>query len=158
MSPYADQETGREHGRKYYAENKERIKQREREKYRRDRETIRARRRELTTPELRQQNAERERLRYAAYRGIVIKAYGSTCACCGESEILFLEIDHIQNDGSNHRKEIGPSSRAIIYWLIQNDFPDGFQLLCSNCNQGKKRNGGICPHKAKSDQFCFQVK
>ncbi len=26
------------------------------------------------------------------------------------------------------------------------------QLLCANCNQGKKRNGEICPHKLKKDQ------
>ena len=25
-----------------------------------------------------------------------------------------------------------------------------YQLLCCNCNQGKARNGGVCPHHAKN--------
>jgi hypothetical protein len=33
---------------------------------------------------------------------------------------------------------------------VMNDFPPGFQLLCSNCNHGRARNGGICPHKTGS--------
>lgn len=24
---------------------------------------------------------------------------------------------------------------------------DKFRLLCANCNQGRQRNGGICPHQ-----------
>ena len=152
MSPYANQRVKREHDRKYYIQHKERIKKKMREKYRKDGETIRARRRELSTPELRARNAERERLRYAAYRQIVLDAYGRECACCGETELLFLEIDHIGNDGHKHRKEIGRSAKALIWWLIQNDFPDNVQILCANCNQGKKRNNGKCPHKLKKSQ------
>lgn len=150
--PYANPEHKIEHDRWFYAQHKELIKKRERDKYTRDRDSIRKRRRDLSTVELRQRNAERERNRHAAYRNIVVEAYGKVCACCGESETLFLEIDHENNDGFKHRKEIGTSARALVYWLIQHDFPDGFQLLCSNCNQGKKRNGGICPHQLKKDR------
>lgn len=28
----------------------------------------------------------------------VYKAYGGKCSCCDESEILFLQIDHVNND------------------------------------------------------------
>ena len=147
--PYADKERKVERGLTYYRENKERIKRREREKYWRDRATIRGRRRELSTPERRAKAAERERLRYLAYRRLTISAYGGVCACCGESEPHFLELDHVQGDGREHREEIGHSARALVYYLLRNDFPDGFQVLCSNCNQGKQRNGGTCPHKQK---------
>ncbi len=34
-------------------------------------------------------------------------------------------------------------------WLKANNFPPGFQTLCHNCNIGKHRNKGICPHKQK---------
>lgn len=91
-----------------------------------------------------------KKLLYSKRKGQEIKYkvfshYGLKCACCGESDIRFLTIDHINNDGNKHRKEIG--LLAIYRWLIRNNFPDGFQALCYNCNLGKAKNNGICPHK-----------
>ena len=71
-----------------------------------------------------------------------INFYGGKCACCGESEIKFLSIDHINGGGTKHRKEVG----NIPEWLIKNNFPKGFQVLCHNCNQAKGFYG-VCPHK-----------
>lgn len=79
---------------------------------------------------------------------LVLKNYGMVCACCGESNPIFLSIDHINGGGEKHRKEIG---RKINRWLVKNNFPTGFQLLCYNCNCGRNLNGGICPHKEKSN-------
>ena len=77
----------------------------------------------------------------------VIAAYGGKCECCGESEPAFLTIDHVNNNGSEHRKSIG--SNRIYGWLEKHGFPrDGFQLLCFNCNCGRRINGGICPHQS----------
>lgn len=79
----------------------------------------------------------------------VFAAYGGyICRCCGEREYHFLSIDHINNDGAAHRKEIGEKrgGRKFYNWLIKNGFPNGFQVLCMNCNWGKARNGGVCPH------------
>lgn len=81
----------------------------------------------------------------------VIDHYGGKCACCGESNPLFLTIDHINNDGKKHRREISngkknPGGQKIYYWLKENNFPEGFQVLCYNCNLGKARNNGTCPH------------
>jgi len=77
----------------------------------------------------------------------VIMVYGGyKCACCGETEPLFLTIDHINNDGNKHRKEIS-SGDGLYKWLKKHNYPEGFQVLCMNCNHGKRRNGGICPHK-----------
>jgi hypothetical protein len=35
--------------------------------------------------------------------------------------------------------------------VIQNNFPEGFQILCHNCNfaKGFPRNNGKCPHENK---------
>lgn len=74
----------------------------------------------------------------------VLKHYGSKCACCGENEIKFLAVDHINGDGSKHRIEI--RNVNIYYWLIRNNYPDGFQLLCHNCNYAKHFYK-VCPHK-----------
>lgn len=77
----------------------------------------------------------------------VITRYGGKCTCCGETEIKFLEIDHINNDGALHRKFIGSS--RIVAWLKKENYPSGFQILCSNCNMAKSRHG-ICPHKVSA--------
>lgn len=82
----------------------------------------------------------------------VFDAYGgAVCSCCGEREFLFLSMDHIQNNGAEHRRALNPkygTGGARFYgWLRRNKFPAGYQVLCMNCQWGKKLNGGICPHK-----------
>lgn len=81
-------------------------------------------------------------------------SYGGKCACCGETELTFLTIDHINNDGNEHRRQMagesGNYSQAgsrTYRWLRENGYPEGFQVLCANCNYGRQWNGGICPHK-----------
>lgn len=74
--------------------------------------------------------------------------YGRSCACCGEGIEVFLQFDHVDGGGNAHRKEekiTGANGMAV--WLKRNAWPDGFQTLCSNCNIGKYRNGGTCPHQ-----------
>ena len=116
--------------------------------YRRNREAIKAnvRKWEAEHPEQRKANA---RVYYFRLQHQCIMAYGGyRCACCGEAEPMFLTIDHVENNGSQHRKELGTLGGAKFYlWLIANHFPRGFQVLCSNCNHGRHRNGGICPHE-----------
>jgi hypothetical protein len=57
--------------------------------------------------------------------------YGNCCANCGIDKIEYLTIDHINNSGSEHRREIGT---FIFPWLKENNFPIGYQILCFNCN------------------------
>lgn len=77
---------------------------------------------------------------------------GRQCTCCGETEICFLTIDHIQRDGAEHRRQTGgKSGKNLAHWLKKNNWPDGFQILCFNCNCGRERNDGICPHKEIND-------
>ena len=80
-----------------------------------------------------------------------VEAYGGKCACCGETEWLFLTIDHINNDGAERRKTEHGSGTTFYRWLRNNDYPEDFQVLCYNCNLGKHRNGGVCPHKEGSE-------
>lgn len=62
---------------------------------------------------------------------LVLEHYGKKCVCCGENNESVLSIDHINGGGREHRKEVG---RKIYVWLFINNFPDGFQTLCFNCN------------------------
>ncbi len=101
-------------------------------------------------PRARAQQRERsQQLKDAVYN-----AYGGyVCNCCGETEPSFLSVDHVNNDGNRHRRATGFGTRRWsgkkIYSLIIDDgFPPDYQILCMNCNWGKARNGGVCPHKA----------
>ncbi len=101
--------------------------------------------------------AERKRGRdyWEKRRHECFMAYGGyICACCGETEPKFLSLDHTNNDGSAHRKEIGNRGSGIFTWLKKNGYPLGYQILCMNCNHGKSRNNGICPHKTSSQKQC----
>ena len=81
------------------------------------------------------------------FKDEVINEYGGKCVCCGETRKEFLSIDHIDGDGSKHRKEIGARTSDEFYrWLKQNNYPEGFQVLCFNCNCGKG-SYSVCPHK-----------
>ena len=75
------------------------------------------------------------------------------CTCCGETEIKFLCLDHINDDGKKHRaelKKIGVSNGTGFYrYLRRSGFPAGLQTLCHNCNMAKRY--GACPHKEVRD-------
>jgi hypothetical protein len=72
------------------------------------------------------------------------------CFCCGEKHIEFLTIDHINGGGTMHRKELrkaGISLGTGFYrWLIKQNYPDGYRVLCFNCNQARGLYGQ-CPHE-----------
>jgi len=70
------------------------------------------------------------------------------CNCCGESGYEFLCIDHIDGGGHQHRKDVG-NGITFLRWLINNQYPAGFQILCHNCNMARAFYGE-CPHKQAS--------
>ncbi len=83
---------------------------------------------------------------------------GSICNCCGETEFDFLQLDHVENNGASHKRKLSSNgtksdgSTKLYSWVIENGYPEGFQVLCANCNWGK-RISGICPHKQKDGKF-----
>lgn len=66
------------------------------------------------------------------------------CVCCGENHIEFLTMNHISGGGNKHMKEIGASN--FYRWLKKNNFPEGFNVMCMNCNFALGKFG-YCPHK-----------
>lgn len=81
-----------------------------------------------------------------------MQAYGGKCVCCGEDELDFLVIDHINDNGAEHRKEV--NLRVIYRWLWKNNLPEGFQVLCANCNLSKQIRRsydglGYCIHQRR---------
>jgi len=94
----------------------------------------------------RKRKTQYEREKYAKLRIEVLIHYGSNPPQCanpfGEhkepfTDIDCLTIDHINNDGAKHRKEIGQSK--IYIWLKTHKYPTGYQVLCMNCQFKKER-------------------
>jgi hypothetical protein len=119
---------------KWFQENKERNRKKSREWYQKNQERGK---------EINQKSNKKIKL-------MVLQYYGGElpqCSCCKEKEQGFLTIDHINNDGAEHRRKIQRGGGVgFYYWLKTNNFPDGFQVLCFNCNISKSLYGR-CPHK-----------
>jgi len=85
----------------------------------------------------------------------MIAAYGSACACCGESRFEFLAIDHVYGGGYKERKRFpGPT---LYRHLRKRGWPkDGYRLLCHNCNMSSGFHG-FCPHETETPAYGFCV-
>lgn len=85
--------------------------------------------------------------RIQRYKDMCYAKYGGyKCSCCGETTKQFLVLDHINDDGAKHRKSLN-RNHIPYQWIIDNNYPPIFQVLCANCNMGKQMNGGRCPHQ-----------
>ena len=99
--------------------------------------------------------AQKTRASNKRLKDLVYEVYGHQCACCGESEESFLTIDHVNNDGAEQRRKTGIKNGGTVFyrWLIKNGFPKDFQVLCWNCQWGKVKNNGICPHSVTCNDY-----
>lgn len=85
------------------------------------------------------------RRQYLAVREALFAIYGHACSCCGEKNKGFLTLDHVMNDG--HLERRGQKTGIPVYRrAIRENDPKRWQILCWNCNCGRAKNGGICPH------------
>lgn len=131
---YADPADKASYDKAYYKRNKERMKARS---YENQKKRGRTAQREI-------EKRYRRKLRFE-----VLDAYGGCCECCGEDNHEFLGIDHINGGGTQHRKETG-AGHAFNQWLKRNGFPEGFRVLCHNCNLSYGFYG-YCPHQDDND-------
>jgi hypothetical protein len=79
------------------------------------------------------------------------KTYGGVrCSCigCTITNIKVLELDHIHGKGNEERKTRG-SGNQFYQYLRKSGYPEGYRVLCANCNKGRWVNGGECPLHAK---------
>ncbi len=128
----------------YYKNNREAVIKRSREYALANPEKQKARHHKwyLKNKELSNQRVKEQHIKL---RRLALDAYGNKCECCGETQYEFLAIDHIEGGGRQHRRSIG----NIYYWLRDNDFPEGFRILCHNCNMSHGFYG-YCPHNQQS--------
>ena len=68
----------------------------------------------------------------------VFKAYGGAkCVGCGETDLFFLELDHVNHDGAAERAADKNKGSTNLYWKLKNQgFPDRerYRVLCKKCN------------------------
>jgi len=86
---------------------------------------------------------EKGRKKWRERRELCLNHYGGKCACCGEIRYEFLAIDHINGGGNQERKNY--SRNGFVSFLIKNNFPEGYRVLCHNCNLAIGFYG-YCPH------------
>ena len=69
------------------------------------------------------------------------------CRCCGENtDIRFLAVDHIEGRAHLPKEQKNLVGDHLISWLNRNNCPEGYQILCHNCNSAKGMFGK-CPHE-----------
>lgn len=137
---------------------KRRIYQRDWRREEREDPKARAKRKEYySRPEVKERTNILLKERRHKLRLQVISHYSqgkNECACCGEKHIKFLSLNHINGKGNQHRKEIfGHNIGGYLFyeWLIRNKYPEGYNVLCFNCNCAKGFYGS-CPHDAEREE------
>jgi hypothetical protein len=94
-----------------------------------------------------EQARKRRRRGNRSLRARVFAQYGQKCVCCGEGTPEFLCLDHLNGGGTKHRREVGGGT-TFYRWLIRESFPEGYRVLCYNCNAASAYYGR-CPHEAR---------
>lgn len=80
-----------------------------------------------------------------ALRREVIAAFGGACTCCHEAIFEFLTLEHLNNDGAAHRRQVGKNAQAQLLDIKKRGFPPEYTVLCFSCNLAKGIHG-TCPH------------
>jgi hypothetical protein len=68
----------------------------------------------------------------------VLTHYGNgklQCVTCFENRIDCLSLDHINGRGKQHRSIVGSH---MYQWVKNNNYPEGYQTLCMNCQWIKR--------------------
>ncbi len=136
---------------RYNELNREKIRRRRKIFYKKHRQKL-IRLSEIWVQKHYQRKLIRERLHRRNTKKQVLGHYSPTLTCqrCGFSDIRALTIDHIKGDGARHRKRIGKLSGSEFYkWLIKNNFPSGFQVLCWNCQYIKREENDEVRHRGR---------
>ncbi len=71
---------------------------------------------------------------------------GIKCKKCSFDDIRALSIDHIKGKGHLHRLKVG-FGNALYRWIVRNNYPKGFQILCMNCQFIKRYENKEIPER-----------
>ena len=135
--------------REWIVENREKYNRQSLERYHKNPEKYR-----ISAKKWRDNNPDKRKYiagKYILKSKIEVFSYYSNgaiqCKCCGEKQLEFLTLDHI----NGRKNEKGHLTGYQLYKnVIKQNFPRGFQVLCFNCNSGKWIYKE-CPHKKRNE-------
>ena len=88
----------------------------------------------------------------------IFRRLGDKCIRCGFSDHRALQIDHVKNNGAQHRREY-PAEPTRYKNIWENIDSGEYQLLCANCNwikryewheeSGGEKLGSICASRVE---------
>ena len=135
--------------RNYYAKNKEHIKIRQKIWRENNQEKHKERGKNYYQTH-KKESSERIKKYTKKLKELIMNHYGWRCNCagCPEKNPIFFTIDHVNNDGYKDKTKNGVryGGASLYVKVIKEGFPNKYQILCWNCNCGKRSNNGICPH------------
>ena len=73
---------------------------------------------------------------YQRLRERVFDELGRECVRCGFGDVRTLQIDHVNNDGADHRRKHKAGSGQYMADILRSvKANEGkYQILCANCN------------------------
>ena len=132
---------------KFYYSHKEQHNRRVMDWQKRNKDKVKIiKKRYCSKPENRERVRRYARKRFQTLRLKALIHYSTNppqCACCSEQHIEFLALDHIKGKGTQHRNQIKDN---MWNWVTRNKYPEGFRVLCHNCNSSIGFYG-YCPHQ-----------
>jgi len=65
------------------------------------------------------------------------------CVVCSFNDIRALQLDHIKGNGAVFRREHPHLvSKSLALWLRKCNWPEGYRVLCANCQQIERERLG----------------
>lgn len=155
---FKNKSDGLAYRRKWYSENKEKMRgyfriyrEKNREKVRMWDKDFKEREKERLKKERHEQYVKHKKWHqdYGAnnrqrLKKSVLDSLGGHCFCCGETDMAFLTVEHLLKDGAKHRREV--KSRVYVDILRRGSPRDKYAVLCMNCNFATRFNKK-CPHQ-----------
>jgi 5-methylcytosine-specific restriction endonuclease McrA len=137
--------TSKEYAKRYYDGHKEICQERNnewkennKEKWlEMQRESDRKRQHDPKRVEKSKESARRMRIRQKIQ---AIRDYGDKCAYCGEDRFELLTVDHVRDNGAEHRRNTN-TKKSCWHILCKEYDPEEYQILCMNCNMAKETYG-----------------
>jgi len=140
-----NRETCREKCRKWQTENRERLLAWRRKRYR---ENFAKNQQRFADYERKRNQSSKIEVMFSKYSNGTGK-----CVKCGEGDIDVLCLDHIADNGAAHRLEIGGHRGQQLYKMLKKQkYPEGYQVLCANCNLKKEliRKRSLCDERRRT--------
>lgn len=124
----SEKEKRRARYKKWYDNNREHAKKMKRERMREYR---------AKDPE---KYAKQSREAKKRQRKKIFDLYGHKCNLCGFTDKRALTLDHIKNNGSEERRELG--ERGVYSRALEKYRPNEYRILCMNCQFIERHKNG----------------